>query len=387
MSTITLLSVDRDLAERLSSALDGRVPVNMVQALEPEIIAAPTVIVLDRSALPPERSLGSAITTVAAQAGGRPIVLASEERSTEIVLQAIRAGASDVLARSINETEAAETLSRLLNGALVERGRAAPLTILLGSDVEATAVLATDLAIQRAQAGGNHLLVDCTMPTSIAESYLDVQIGYGIATAIADIDRLDGTLLTNSLARHESTGLMLLTLDGGTGQEPAGIAANDVTRLVRLLRANFDEVTLCAGSLRHQGLLRELIRSADRIELLCSQSIRELGLARRLIEKLELDAAMIERIRLLVWDHDPRILLDGQRVAQALGLTRSMAVPVDHVRLRNALNAGTPLSASGATPYVDAVRRVAGLPPAQRSPIELQVDRLKALAGRIGIGR
>jgi pilus assembly protein CpaE len=387
MSTITLLSVDRELADKLSSALEGRVPVNMVQTLEPETIAAPTVIVLDRSALPPERSLSSAITTIVAQAGGRPIVLASEDRSTDLVLQAIRAGASDVLARSIDEAEAAETLSRLLNGALVERGRAAPLTILLGSDVEAAAVLATDLAIQRASGGGNHLLVDCTMPSSIAESYLDVRVGYGIAAAIADIDRLDGTLLTNSLARHEGTGLTLLTLDGGTGQEPAGIAANDVTRLLRLLRANFDEVTLCAGSLRHQGLLRELIRSADRIELLCSQSIRELGLARRLIEKLELDAAMVERIRLLVWEHDPRILLDGQRVAHALGLTRSMAIPVDHVRLRNALNAGTPLSASGSTPYVEAIRRIAGLPPLQRSPIEQQIDRLKAFAGRIGTGR
>lgn len=387
MSTITLLSVDRDLADKLSSALEGRVPVNMVQALEPETIAAPTVIVLDRSALPPERSLSSAINTIVAQAGGRPIVLASEDRSTDLVLQAIRAGANDVLARAIDGAEAAETLSRLLNGALVERGRAAPLTIVLGSDVEAAAVLATDLAAQRAGSGGNHLLVDCTMPTSIAESYLDVRAGYGIAAAIADIERLDGTLLTNSLARHEATGLMLLTLDGGTGQEPAGIAANDVTRLVRLLRANFDEVTLCAGSLRHQGLLRELVRSADRIELLCSQSIRELGLARRLLERLELDAAMVERIRLLVWDHDPRVLLDGQRVAHALGLARSMTIPVDHVRLRNALNAGTPLSAAGGTAYVEAIRRIAGLPPLRRSPIEQQIDRLKAFAGRIGAGR
>jgi pilus assembly protein CpaE len=383
MSAITLLSVDRALADRLAAALDGRIAVNMVQALDPRADTGPTVIVLDRTAIPPERSLAAAIATVVSQAGGRPVVLASEERDADLVLQAIRAGASDVLARAANDAETGETLSRLLNATLVDQNSGGRLTLLLGADPEATAVVATDLAITRAGSGRSQLLIDCTMPNSIAEAYLDLQLGYGIASAVADIERLDASLLSNALARHDRSGVMLLTLDGGTGQEPAAIAPGDITTLVRLLRATFDEVTLCAGSLRHPGLLRDLAAAADRIEIVCAQSIRELGSVRRLVERLAPDGAIVDRSRLLIWDHDPAILLDGRRMTDALGLARSIAIPIDRAALRNALNAGQPLTVedSGGG-YAELIRRVAGLPPAPRPAHVKGFDKLRKLATR-----
>jgi pilus assembly protein CpaE len=383
MSAITLLSVDRALADRLAAALDGRIAVNMVQALDPRADTGPTVIVLDRTAIPPERSLAAAIATVVSQAGGRPVVLASEGRDADLVLQAIRAGASDVLARAADDAETGETLSRLLNATLVDQNSGGRLTLLLGADPEATAVVATDLAITRAGSGRSQLLIDCTMPNSIAEAYLDLQLGYGIASAVADIERLDASLLSNALARHDRSGVMLLTLDGGTGQEPAAIAPGDITTLVRLLRATFDEVTLCAGSLRHPGLLRDLAAAADRIEIVCAQSIRELGSVRRLVERLAPDGAIVDRSRLLIWDHDPAILLDGRRMTDALGLARSIAIPIDRAALRNALNAGQPLTVedSGGG-YAELIRRVAGLPPAPRPAHVKGFDKLRKLATR-----
>lgn len=368
MAGIVLLSVDRMLAGRIGSALGSRVRVDLVQSLDQRLTDGPTVIVIDRVAMPPERSIAATIAGVVEQAPGCPIVLATDDRDADQVLGAVRAGASDVIDREDEGAEIRDVLMRLLNAALVERGENGGLTLVLGTDPEATAMVATDIAITRGQGRPGAMLIDCTLPTSAAETYLDLRVDYGLASAVADLERLDTSLLSSAVARHEPSGLMLLSFDGGTGAEPVGIAPNDIASLVRLLRAACSDLVFCAGSLRHGGLLRELAASANRIELVCSQSIRELEASRRLLDRIGADTATLERIRLLVWDHQPAVLLDGRRMADALGLGGVLGVPVDPIRRRNALNAGQPLAmeADGGA-YMQAIRRASGLPGPHRA--------------------
>ncbi|HWJ71499.1 MAG TPA: histidine kinase [Sphingobium sp.] len=378
MAGILILSVDRMLAQRISEAMGDRISVALVQAIEPDMLDGPGVVVIDRSAIPPERSLAVAIGAVAQSAGGRPLILASDETDGGQILSAVRAGAHDVIRRDAEGAEVAEVMARLLNNALVEQGRDGHLTLLLGPDVEAVTLLATDMALTRAAGRPSSLLIDCTLPTSAAEAYLDLQVNYGVASGIADIDRLDSNLLASALARHEPSGLQLLTLDGGAGAEPVGIAPNDIAALVRLLRLCSGDVVMSAGSLRHGGLLRDLCALADRVELVCTQSIRDLEAMRRLLDKIGPDARMMARMRLLMWDHQPGVLLDGRRMSEALGVSASVAVPVDMVRLRNGLNAGRPLAleADGGA-YLQAVRRICGVATPPPGGLRGQVDTLR----------
>lgn len=382
MAEISLLSVDRTLADRLSAALGGRIPVNLVQSIEPRG-PVPTLIVIDGSAIPPDRSIGSAVAEMVERAAGRPVVVATENRDADIVLKAVRAGASDVIDRAAEGAEVGQVLTRLLNTLVANQNHSGQLTLVLGADPETAAVFATDLAIARSGSRGGHLLIDCTMPTSAAEAYLDIHADYGIAAAVADIDRLDNILLSNALARHEPSGLMLLTLDGGTGSEPAGLNPTDIAALIQLLRATYDNVVLCAGSLRHGGLLRELAANADGIELVCTQSIRELDAARRLIDKLGLDGVTLRRTRLIVWGHDPAILLDGRRMTDALGVGSSANVPVDPAQLRNATNSGKPLALDGRDgAYMEALRRIGGVRAQVRSPSNVRIDWIRQAVTR-----
>ena len=382
MAEISLLSVDRTLADRLAASLGGRIPVNLVQTIGVRG-GVPNLIVMDGSAIPPDRSISVAVAAMVETAAGRPVILATEHRDAETVLQAVRAGASDVIDRSAEGAEVGQVLTRLLNTMVANHYEAGQLTLVLGADQEAAAIFATDLAIARAGGRPGHLLIDCTMPTSAAEAYLDVQADYGIASAVADIDRLDNSLLSSALARHEPSGLMLLTLDGGTGSEPTGIAPTDIAALLKLLRATCENVVLCAGSLRHGGLLRELAAGADGIELVCTQSIRELDASRRLIDKLGLDAVTLRRTRIVVWGYQPGILLDGRRMADALGLGSFANVPVDQTHLRNATNSGRPLALEAKDgAYLQALRRIGGLRGATRATGSKPIDRIRqAIAG------
>ncbi len=369
MVTVYLLSIDRMLAQRIDEAMGESVGIEMVQSLDEVAFDGPGVIVIDHAAVPAERALGLWIAAVADQAQGRAIVLATEDMFAAQVLQAIRAGATDVLPRQAERAEIAGILSRVLNNAVLTQGRPGRMTLVLGADQEAAAIAATDMALTCSLNQTPTLLIDCTLPSSTAEAYLDLKVDYGIASAVSDIDRMDTSLLADALTRHEPSGLSLLTLDGGTGDEPVGLAPNDIVGLVQLLHASSSNMILCAGSLRHSGLLRELASQAQSIEMVCSQSIRELDACRRLLDRIALDTPSADRMRLLVWDYDPHILLDGRRMADVLGIETLMSVPTDRVRLRNALNGGQPLAMrKDANGYLQAIRKACdiGAPPRRR---------------------
>jgi len=371
MAAIFLLSVDRMLAQRIDEAMGGRASVELVQSIEREALTGPCVIVIDRAAIPPERALSAAIATVVESAGERPVVLATQEMEAEPLLRAIRAGVDDVIPRDGEGAEIAAVLARLLNDAAADRGNRGRLTLVLGADRDACAMVATDMAI--AAGRGSTLLIDCTLPTSAAATYLDLSVDYGLASAISDMERLDASLLASTVARHQPSGLMLLTFDGGTGTEPAGLTPGDLAGLIRLLRGCCSDVVLNAGSLRHGGLLREAVAEATQVELICGQSIREIEACRRLLDRIGAERERVEAMRLLLWDHLPGVLLDGRRMADALGVGSALALPTDRVRMRNALNAGRPLAmeADGGA-YMAAIRRACGV-----SPKAGGIDRLR----------
>lgn len=371
MARILLLSLDRALADRIAMLLDGVATVELAQSIAPDMLEGPAVILVDRAVLPPEAPLAPAIRAVAQSAQGRPIVLASDHRDADQILQAVRAGADDIIPREGDDEEVAAVLTRLLNGARAEQAPGGRLTLIMGADPEATALVATDMALSRAGQSSSTLLIDCTLPTSAAQAYLNLPVSYGLASAVADMERLDTSLLSSALARHDPSGLMLMTFDGGTGSEPAGIGPGDIAALVRLLRGCADEVILCAGSLRHGGLLRDLAAMADRIDIVCAQSIRELEVCRRLIERIGADGTISARARLLLWDHQPGVLLDGRRMVDVLGLSDLLPLPVDQARMLNALNAGQPVALDGdGGAYMQAIRRAAEAQPSSpRNPL------------------
>lgn len=363
MGKVHLLSVDRSLSARIAEAMGEHIDVEMVQALEDAEFEGPGVIVVDHAAIPTDRSLASWINAVGDAAHGRAIVVATADLNAAQVLLAIRAGAADIIPRHADRTEISSILSRVLNHAVLAHGRSGRMTLVLGADQEATAIAATDMALAASLGGAPTLLIDFTLPSSTAEAYLDVKVDYGIAAAVSDIDRMDASLLADALTRHEASGLSLLTLDGGTGSEPPGLSPNDVVGLVQLLHASCGNVILSAGSLRHSGVLRELASQAQAIEIVCSQSIRELDACRRLLDRIALDTASADRMRLLVWDHNPHILLDGGRMGDVLGIEAALDIPTDRVRMRNALNAGQPLAMQkDGNGYMQAIRRACDAP-------------------------
>jgi len=132
MADILLLSIDRLLAERIEQAFEQRAKFRLAQQLVRSDLPGAGVIVLDRAAIPQNRSLTSAVADTVAQAEGLPVVLACDATNAAEVLAAIRAGAADVLPREASADEIAVVLGRMLNAAIVGQARRGQLTLVLG---------------------------------------------------------------------------------------------------------------------------------------------------------------------------------------------------------------------------------------------------------------
>jgi pilus assembly protein CpaE len=118
-------------------------------------------------------------------------------------------------------------------------------------------------------------------------------------------------------------------------------------------------VVFCAGNMRNAALLRELASLADNIEIIAAQSIIELDATRRLLDQIAIEKPALRKARLLLWDHQPSVLLDGRRMADILEIDTVLGVPTDRARVRNAVNLGRPLACeSQGGSYMNAIHRI-----------------------------
>lgn len=283
----------------------------------------------------------------------RRLVLIGEDPEFANQLAAATAGLCEV----VRAEDGPQSIDHDQGGLVAVNGSAAPARMhLFLRALPGGGTTATELAVLRAQEAGEALLIDCTLPMSIAAAALDLDPGYGGMDAMRDLDRIDRLLLSSALACHAPSGLRLLPL--ASADAASQLSPDSLLTLVSRLRAFFGEVIVDTGGIRHAGLLQSLAASATHIHLLCPQTLPGVLGARAVLDMIGDGAA---RVVLTVEDHDPAILLSPRQMSETLGLNQIAVLPEARAAQANALNAGEPLVlANPASAYARAMASLAG---------------------------
>ncbi|WP_395677155.1 CpaE family protein [Inquilinus sp.] len=349
MFRLIVATSDTSLAARLIGPLDGvaaiiRSAPETAPLLELCRKAAPDLVLLDAD---PADGFGTVLNeTMRELAAADPeasIIVLGDEADARLVLRAIRGGATDVIDRGTEGDELRSQIARHLTGA--PRGDAAgagALTLVMSGQPGGEGLFALNLAVLRAKAQGEGLLIDGALPSSEAGAALNVPLNYTIRDAVQDLSRLDRTLLSSALGRHAPSGLHVLPL-AVAGEEVHDIAPDAIVSMLLVLRVLFGEVVLNVGGIRHPGLLTEFTRAAAQIYLVAPQKFTAVKACRDLLVQIAPNPQVLSRITLVVEDHMPGITLSEEQMREALGLRRSVKLPAARVELVNALNTGRPL--------------------------------------------
>lgn len=347
MPRLLLVTGDPLLERRFAVALEGLCLVAAC-ACDPAAVRRAAIDGTSLIAIDGDPILGAGLAladTIACAAGilpGAPLLVIGDDDDASSVLKAVRAGATDVIARSEDSMGLRDHCARHLSTLALTAAQGG-FELVLDSLPGTAAAFATDLAVTKARAGGGGLLIDCTLPQSLAGILLDIDLGYTAANALQDMERMDRLLVDSVLARHEPSMLRVLPLAASSHDAVDAISPDAILALAVRLGGFFPGAVVNAGSIRHAGLLRGLAAQAEAIRLVAPQTIAAIHVAKALIERLDPDEACRERLMLVVEDHDPTILLSPEQIAQALGIKRVKALAGGHAARANALNAGCPL--------------------------------------------
>ena len=236
-----------DLPRLLTHTAAGvRDAVRLAASQEPDVVllglSAPANALADLTAELADAAPRAALVAVLDRR-----TFASGDAESEFLVAATRAGCCDFLRRPLSSADVAACLRRVLRGGRLQAVRGAAngrITCFVSNKggVGKT-TLAVNVACELARrVPGRVLLVDAALQLGLCATMLDLEPAVTLHDVVAQIDRLDATLLRELTVRHEC-GLDLLAAPGDA-VAAAAVREDHVSRVLAVARSAYDHVVV-----------------------------------------------------------------------------------------------------------------------------------------------
>ncbi len=277
-----------------------------------------------------------------------PVILATDELTTEVLRTALRLGIKDVIETPLTKDKLAESLELVSQS--VSRGETPRdwrprigkvVTVMSPKGGAGKTVTASNVAVS---------LAEWSEPERVAILDADLQFGdvcitlqvdpkHTIVDAARDIEKLDEELLGSLLARH-SSGLRVLAapLEPALADE---VSTPVVVRTLGMLRRMFDYIVIDTAPFLDEPVLSILERS-DVVLLVVDMDLPSVKNAKLALDTLRLIKFPFEKIKLVLNRHNSKARLDVGEMERSLGLQVQASVVSDKLVPR-AVNEGVPV--------------------------------------------
>jgi pilus assembly protein CpaE len=276
------------------------------------------------------------------------IIAVSRRSDEELLLQAMRAGCSEVLPCPFDLSQFTEMVGRLQSrfaaAAPDSQKNSGSVIALFGvkGGVGATTLavyLATFLVRQHRK---KVLLIDHHHQLGHVCLYLGLSENpYYFDELLRNVDRLDVELLSGFLTRHPS-GLDVLPSPDICAVRYGG-NPHDMEHVLEFLRGEYDYVIL-DSSLESQNVNSAIIESADEVYLVSTPDVAALRDLSRHVENFGLDARTGPKLRIAINRSSANDAVSAEQVESAVRFPVSVTIPNSYAELVRAINAGEPLS-------------------------------------------
>lgn len=282
------------------------------------------------------------VTTLAP---GCSLICVSSSTDGNLILQAMRSGAKEFLAQPVRFEDLLGALERISHRRFSSGDSKARKSKVLAVAGATGGVGTTSLAVNLgcALAHNPHYsvaLVDLDLSLGDADVFLDTIPDYTLIDVAQNVTRLDFTLLKRSLTKH-SSGLFLLPRPIQM-EDAALISADDLQRVIGLLRATFTHLVLDLSK-GYSPVDIMAMEMADEILLVTQLDLPCLrNVVRLLLSFNEMDG-MADKVKVIV----NRIGLDNsislKKAQETIGREIYWQVPNDYRTMVEVRNNGVPL--------------------------------------------
>ena len=273
-----------------------------------------------------------------------PMVVAGEGGDSDLVIQAMRAGADEFLTLPIKPDELYQAIRRLQKRSALEmrelkRGKTICCFGIKGG-VGVTTV-ATNLAASiMHRSDKTAAIVDLSLQAGEVATFLDLQYEYTITDVIKNFKRLDRDFLKGAMARHAS-GISLLPAPRHV-EDTDSMDPDQIGSILLTLRSMYDFILIDTMKTFNEINLAAF-DFADMVLLITEMNIPSLRATRQALDVVERLGYSQEKVKLIVNRYQETKDFSLDEVTRSLTYPIFWKIPNDFATVNRAINLGQPL--------------------------------------------
>lgn len=293
----------------------------------------------------------------------RAFVLIGPPAEAEVLLEAMRIGASEYLPSPVHDEDLAAALSRAakrVGGATTIREHQESGSIIAvfsakgGAGVSTTAA---NLAVQLHEATHRKtILVDLDLELGSSELLLGLHARYSVLDVARNLHRMDADLLESLIERHESGLHLLASPAQPTG--PEALTREQVRSIIGFLRRTYEFVVLDLAR-TVTPVTTAAFETADHVLVMVTPEIQALRNTKKVLPFVERSVGHGDRIHIVLNRSDAADLIKSSDVARALEHKVYRSLAADEETVGSGADEGRPVVLNGKSRFARDLRALA----------------------------
>lgn len=271
------------------------------------------------------------------------VVLLAADPGKDFLLQAMRAGAREVIALPLRDEALVSVVERMRqrSGFQAARRRGKVLVFQSSKGGSGGTFLASNFAYSLSQQGRRTALIDLNLQFGDAAMHVCDGVGGSVADVAQQIQRLDGDFLMSSMVRVTSHFSVLAAPE--SPDQAVGIRPDFVGRLLEVARERFDYVVVDVGRTIDPICVR-VLDEADTIMLVVQLTLPFIRDAKRLLAVFDSLNYPRSKVRLVVNRYQKGGEITLGDVEATLGIPVVHTVPNSFQAVAASVNQGKPMA-------------------------------------------
>jgi pilus assembly protein CpaE len=272
------------------------------------------------------------------------IFASCEDKSSDTILKAMRAGATEYLLKPVTEMDLGSALQKLGRLWIVkpahetETGRI--FTLFSPKGGVGVTTIAVNLATNIHELTGKPtVLVDLDLDAGDVTTLLNLKPSYTISDVTANISRLDKSFLKGVITKHES-GIFVLA-EPHKVEEGVSVPGADIRKVLELLKTMFNYIVIDTQSVLDERTVT-VIGMSDVLFLTFVLSLPGIKNIQKYLDYFD-KAGIVQRVRLVVNRYLKRGEIKVEDAEKVLHKRIAWSIPNDYDDAMTSLNKGMPL--------------------------------------------
>ena len=274
------------------------------------------------------------------------VITISDKPQVDIVIRAMRVGASDFLQLPLIKDEFFQVLNKHyldMTGERPTKSKCRVITVYSNKGGVGKTSIATTLALELAKiTKENVALIDLNFQLGDVTTFLDLKPSFNISYMLQNLDKINEDFLLSTMEKYKDTSLYVLA-DPPYFKQAEDFSSKDITNLFKILRDTFSYVVVDTSG----GFDSKAINALENSDLIFFVTIVNLPALRNcqrcmeLFDKLGIDKSKVQVLINRYMENDE---ISAEDVEEVLGKDIYWKIPNNYFTMMSAINKGVPVS-------------------------------------------